>query len=338
MAASIRWFSAFITVAILLMGTNVQAEDSFFIANNAKARVSLSGTLSRSIRMPSIATVILVTGSGPQDRDETIFGHKPFKTIAEYLVSKGVTVLRYDDRGVGSSTGSPDGTTVDFADDAAAVFDFAKTNLAGPFGFLGHSEGATIGALVAALRSDVGFLIMLGGHAVTGDRLLREQINTMQALSGASAEHIVRNDRNTQRLIDAALGAPDVLVREAEMIRTELGESAGWAAAQAAFFGSAWTRWMLAYDPAPTLAALNIPVLALYGEKDRQVLPTSNRTAAESALASNPRARVEVIPDVNHLFQTAGTGLPSEYAAIREDISSAVLDRITDWLRALPAN
>jgi pimeloyl-ACP methyl ester carboxylesterase len=321
----------------MLCGPNASAEESFFVANNAKAHVSLSGTLSRSMHTPSIATVILVTGSGPQDRDETIFGHKPFKTIAEYFVSKGVTVLRYDDRGVGHSTGSPNGTTLDFADDAAAVLDFAKTNLAGPFGFLGHSEGATIGALVAALRSDVSFLVMLGGHAMTGDRLLREQINTMQALSGASTEHIVRNDRNTQRLIDAALGAPDVLAREAETIRTELGESAEWAVAQTAFFGAAWTRWMLAYDPAPTLAALEIPVLALYGEKDRQVLPASNRAAAESALAGNPRARVEVVPGVNHLFQTAETGHWSEYAAIKEDISPVVLDRIAEWIRALPA-
>lgn len=180
------------------------------------------------------------------------------------------------------------------------------------------------------------FLITLGGHAVTGDRLLREQFNESQVLSGASAQQIVRNGRNTRRLIDAALAAPDDLPREAETIRAELGESAQWTAAQAAFFGAAWTRWILAYDPAPTLAALKIPVLALYGEKDRQVLPTSNRGAAESALAGNPRARIEVVPGVNHLFQTAGTGHPSEYAAIKEDISPKVLELIAEWIRALP--
>ena len=332
-----KWFGIVLAAAILLMGKDVRADESYFVTGNRKADISLSGTLLRPIQARSIATVILVTGSGPQDRDETIFGHKPFKTIADFLVSQSVSVLRYDDRGVGHSTGTHDGTTLDFADDAEAVLNYAKVYLSGPFGFLGHSEGASIGALVAALRSDVDFLITLGGHAVSGDRLLREQINALQVLSGASAEHIVRNGRNTQRLIDAALGAPDVLQREAETIRAELGESAEWAAAQSAFFGAAWTRWMLAYDPAPTLAALKIPVLALYGEKDRQVLPKSNRAAAESALAGNPRARVEVIPGVNHLFQTAETGHPSEYAAIKEDIAPKVLERIADWLRALPA-
>ena len=332
---TVAYVAVVVTIAALWAGPS-RGADVGFSANNTDAKISIAGIASYSVTQPSIATVILISGSGPQDRDETIFGHKPFKTIADYLVYKGVTVIRYDDRGVGYSTGPSDGTTLDFADDAETVLDFAKTKFAGPYGFLGHSEGGIIGALVAARRNDVDFLITLGGPAVTGARLLREQINALQVLSGASAEHIVRNDRNTQRLIDATLAGPDVLSREAETIRAELGESTQWAAAQTAFLGSAWMRWMLAYDPAPTLAALKIPVLALYGEKDRQVLPASNRSAADSALGGNTRARVEVVPGVNHLFQTAETGHPSEYAAIKEDLSPVVLDRIADWLRALP--
>jgi pimeloyl-ACP methyl ester carboxylesterase len=328
-------YGIFAALAISACAMPVRSEESSFIASDTKTKVSLAGTLSHSVAQPSIATVILLTGSGPLDRDETMFGHKPFKTITDYFVARGITVLRYDKRGVGESKGPLAGTTADFADDAEAVLDFASKTLAGPYGFIGHSEGGVIGALVAARRTDVDFLITLGSNAVKGERLWRDQVASMHELSGATPEHIRSNDVYVHRLIDASLQSRDALVRETEAVRMELNERQQWAAAQIDLLSADWMRWFLAYDPAPTLASLKIPVLALYGEKDRQVLAVTNGPVAQAALAANPRARVQIVPGVNHLFQTAATGSPSEYATITEDISSAVLNLIVGWLDVL---
>jgi uncharacterized protein len=329
-----RWLVVMVVVGF--GGSPAWAMDENVSFRNSKAGIDLGGTITRPDTGEPKAAIILLTGSGAQDRDETIFGHKPFKTLAEYLSGRGYLVLRYDDRGVGQSGGSPDGTTMDFADDAEAALDFVMTRSAGSFGFIGHSEGGTIGAIVAARRRDVRFLVMLAGPALPGDRVLRQQIAAQQTIAGASAEYVARNDKNAERIISAALTSGEGLARELELVRMEVGESNAWASAQLAFFGSTWMRHFFAFDPAATLTDLTIPVLALYGEKDRQVLAETNRLSAEKALARNAGARVQLIAGANHLFQMAQTGHPAEYASIKEDISPEVLKLVADWLDQRP--
>ncbi len=311
--------------------------EEVFIRND-DANLVLAGTLTKPDREGPFPAVLLVTGSGPQDRDETIFGHKPFKVIAEFLSDRGYLVLRYDDRGVGQSTGEHRGTTVDFAADARAGVDFllGRPDVdRGRVGILGHSEGGTIGAIVAARQDDLAFLVMLAGTALPGDQVLRQQVGAQLALMGKDAAHIERNDGYLARLIALATADPfdqTALTDAVEDIRAREGESPPWAEAQTAFFSSGWVRHFLTFDPRPTLSQLRLPVLALFGETDRQVLAEPNGAAARAALRANPLARVEVVSRANHLFQTSETGDPREYAAISETISPAVLELIAGWL------
>lgn len=332
---------AIFAVLIFSQSQSVRANalaEEFVSIKNESARLVLAGTITKPDRKGPFPAVLLVTGSGPQDRDETIFGHKPFKVIAEFLSNRGYLVLRYDDRGVGKSTGEHRGTTVDFAGDARAGVDFLLGRQdvdPSRVGILGHSEGATIGAIVAARHGDLAFLVMLAGMALPGDRILRQQIGAQLEVIGKDAAHIARNDRDVERLIALATADPfdrTALTDAVEDIRARGGESQRWAEAQAAFLSSGWVRHFLTFDPRPTLSRLRLPVLALFGEIDLQVLAEPNASAARTAFSANPAARVEVVPDANHLFQTSETGDPREYATISETISPAVLERIADWL------
>ena len=319
------------------VGANALAEE-FVSIRNESAKLVLAGTITKPDSGGPFPAVLLVTGSGPQDRDETIFGHKPFKVIAEFLSDRGYLVLRYDDRGVGQSTGEHRGTTVDFAGDARAAIDYLRRRPdvdPSRVGILGHSEGATIGAIVAARHGDLAFLVMLAGMALPGDQVLRQQIGAQLEVIGKDAAHIARNDRDVGRLIALATADPfdqTALSDAVEDIRAREGESQRWAEVQAAFFSSGWVRYFLAFDPRPTLSRLRLPVLALFGGTDLQVLAEPNAAAARAAFSANPAARVEVVPDANHLFQISKTGDPREYATILETISPAVLELIAGWL------
>ncbi len=316
---------------------NALAEE-FVSIRNESAKLVLAGTITKPNSGGPLPAVLLVTGSGPQDRDETIFGHKPFKVIAEFLSERGYLVLRYDDRGIGQSTGEHRGTTLDFAGDARAAIDYLRRRPdvdPSRVGILGHSEGAMIGTIIAAQQSDLAFVVLLAGPALPGDQVLRQQIRAQLEMIGKDVAHIARNDRYAGRSITLATADPfdqTALTDAVEDIRAREGESQRWAEVQAAFFSSGWVRHFLTFDPGPTLSQLRLPVLALFGETDRQVLAAPNAAAARTAFSANPAARVEVVPDANHLFQYSKTGDFRDYGKIAEAISPKVLERIADWL------
>lgn len=300
-----------------------------------------------------LAAVALITGSGPQDRDETIAGHKPFAVIADYLTRRGHAVLRYDDRGVGGSTGSFEhGTTLDFASDAGAAVDFLKTR---PeidprrIGLLGHSEGGLIAPIVASQRpEDIAFLILLAGPGLRGDQILLTQSRAIGEASGVSPAILTLNQQFSKALYEVLTQPNPDPARVSELGQRFEEEVKNLAPAdlkalenlgpiieqQLKQVESPWFSNFLALDPDGYLRKVRCPVLALNGKKDLQVLADLNITAIAAAIPPN-QLTSRALPDLNHLFQKASTGLPAEYATLEETISPSVLKLIGDWIDAL---
>jgi uncharacterized protein len=310
--------------------------------------VRLAGTLTIPQGQGPFPGVVLISGSGPQDRDETIFGHRPFLVLADHLGRQGIAVLRYDDRGVGASTGDfADATSTDFAQDAAAALRFLQSRREvdpGRTGLVGHSEGGLIAPLVAAV-SDVAFIVLLAPPGVIGEDILYDQSARLMQASGSAQEEVQANRALQERLFGILKSLPTERMDRSQIsytliesrlvyILTENGVPREAAEAQASQLISPWFRQFLVYDPRPALAALDVPVLALYGEKDLQVAPELNAPQVEAALeAGNAEYAVRVIPNLNHLFQTADTGGTSEYGQIEETFSPVALEAISDWIR-----
>lgn len=297
--------------------------------------VTLTGTLTRPDGPGPFTAVLLITGSGAQDRDETLAGHRPFLLLADTLTRAGYAVLRLDDRGVGGSTGELGSSTYqDLTADAAAA---AALLQARPdierVGLLGHSEGGYLAPLVAQQDPDIAFVVLMAGPAVPGDQVVERQQELLLAASGLAQEQI-----------DAAVSA----ARErAELLRSGDITGATTAAreylqsqglppeqieAQVSTLVSPYMRSFLVHDPAPSLAALTAPVLAVYGGKDLQVPADQSVPPLTDLLATNQDATITTIPDLNHLMQPATTGLPTEYQAIETTLSTKFLDLVTQWL------
>lgn len=326
--------------------------ESLSVRNGA---VTLAGTLTRpdEPRGP-VPAVVLLTGSGPQNRDEEIFGFKVFATIADHLTRQGIAVYRYDDRGVGESTGTMATTTAeDFAGDALAAVARLKT-MAGidpaRIGLVGHSEGGTVAAIAAARSTDVGFIVMLAGTAVPGDQVLRQQARDGALANGATpaqvdrivAAHRAVTDgvladvpaddlsRRLRALIDAQVdAAPGAQLaspgdRDAYVAKTLLGATVQ--------MRSPWMKSMLGFDPAPVLRQLRVPVFAVFGALDMQVPPSLHEAPARQALAANQRATLKVYPEANHLFQRAKTGRVTEYASLDKAFVLGLLDDVARWI------
>jgi len=309
-----------------------------------------------------LPAMVFITGSGPQDRDETIGSHKPFRVLAHHLAEQGMASLRYDDRGVGESTGDfLNATTADFADDALAVWEFAKS-LEGVdprrIGLLGHSEGGLIAPMVAGVQREVAFLVLLAPPVLPGNQILMAQIERMSELQGVSAEDRMAALDLQQELQRLALELPtdsdtaDLEVRKAVSSRWESLRSLSRGNNAASdedlkqtvieritqqFQGlrTPWMKYFLAYDPSTNWLLFQCPTLAMWGERDVQVLPEANRDCLESILERNPRldAELVILPELNHLFQRAKTGLPDEYESIRQTLDPTLLDGITQWLK-----
>jgi len=283
--------------------------------------------------------VVLITGSGPQDRDETIMGHKPFLLLADYLTRRGIAVLRADDRGVGKSTGEFSGaTTADFATDTEAGIAYLKTRPeVNPklIGLIGHSEGAIIAPMVAARNPDVAFIVMLAGSGVRGDQVIVTQVELLAEASGQSHQEAIRAGEKQRKILELVKGNIDDSNLE-KQLHEELGDEMTDAQIGAVVrqLNIRWLRYFLNYDPAQALRKVRCPVLALNGEKDLQVPPKQNLPAIRNSLKAggNKNFEVDELPGLNHLFQTAKTGSPAEYAEIEETISPVALEKISSWI------
>jgi hypothetical protein len=301
--------------------------------------VTLSGELTMPLSGGPHKAVVLISGSGPQDRDEALAGHRPFLVLSDHLTRAGYAVLRYDDRGYGESTGTyEDAALNDFADDAAGAFRYLSGRGeidAGGIGFLGSSEGGYI-APAAASQVDPAFMVFLAGPARPFyDVLATQNVDILRAEGSDEAEiDLAVTQIQQARTI---LAKPLLL----DQIRQELNaylkaQGLGRAARQDLLdsFATPWGVGYARYDPTSVLEALSNPVLALFGEKDLQVSAREEAPVMRAAL-KHPRSEVQVFPGLNHLFQPAQTGLPSEYAKIETTISVDVLNRISSWLDSL---
>jgi pimeloyl-ACP methyl ester carboxylesterase len=305
---------------------------------DAAGGARIAGTLTLPQGAGPFPAVVLLNGSGPNDRDETIRGHKPFLIIADALTRAGVAVLRYDKRAVGASTGDPQGvTTATYAADAkVAVAWLRRRPEIAPMrvGLLGHSEGAEIATMVAASDPTIAFAVLLAAPALPGDELLLSQSRAILRAQGAAPEKVadaVAANRDIYAI--AKSDAPKAeLEARVEARLTQAGVPAASVPATAAPVLLPWVRWFLGFDPRPDLSRIRCPVLALDGSKDLQVVAAENLPQLRAALSHDPHATVTELAGLNHLFQTAGTGLPTEYGVIQESFSPGALKLIVDWV------
>lgn len=325
------------------------------MVENKKTGISLAGTLTIPQGSGPHPAAILLNGSGPQDRDGSVMGHKPFLVLADHLSRQGFAVLRLDDRGVGKSEGNfASATTKDFASDAQAAYVFLKSYPGinpEKIGLIGHSEGALVAAAAAAQQAETAFVVLMAGSAVPGTELLlaqNEAILKAEGLDPALLQKYLRL-REAQFMVaasetEAGKAAEQILRLEQEAKTTlteqeqkQLGLGPQNAQAVAAQLSSPWMRYFLAYNPAPTLQKLKMPVLAIGGSKDLQVPAAQNLPATEQALkaGTNRKYVVKELPNLNHLFQTATTGSHKEYAQIEETLSPQALELISSWAKGV---
>ena len=307
--------------------------------DNKLQNVILAATLTIPQGTGPFPAVLLITGSGPQDRDESLMGHKPFLILSDYLTRHGIAVLRADDRGTGKSTGVfANATTADFATDTEAGVAYLKTRTeVNPhkIGLIGHSEGGVIAPMVAARNKDVAFIVMMAGTGVPGDQVLVAQGEAIELASGKSAEDAAKDAAKEKELLALIETEKDQSVLAKELKEKLAGEvpdaQIGFQISQVT---SPWFRYFLTYDPATALRKVTCPVLAINGEKDKQVLPSQNLPAIRKALeeAGNKHFEVDELPGLNHLFQTAKTGAPAEYAEIEETMSPVALEKMASWI------
>lgn len=321
---------------------------------NVKDNVKLAGTLTlpRGGGEGKFPAVILITGSGSQDRNSTILEHRPFLVLADYLTRRGVAVLRVDDRGIGGSDlGSLSATTENFVGDVLAGVEYLKSRKeinGAQIGLIGHSEGGIIAPAAAVRSKDVRFIVMLAGSGQIGEDLILTQLALLNKGSSEKPETIAQGIDLQKSLFAIIKSEPDNKLAErkiGEMLakrRNEMPEPErrAFAAteeavkAQSPALLSPWYRYFLAYDPQPTLEKVKIPVLALNGENDVQISSKENLALISAALKAggNKDYTVKSFPKLNHLFQTSQTGLPDEYGKIEETIAPQILETISDWI------
>jgi pimeloyl-ACP methyl ester carboxylesterase len=301
-------------------------------------------TLAATLTVPQgkgpFPAVLLITGSGPQDRDESLMGHKPFLVLSDYLTRHGIAVLRADDRGIGKSTGDfATATTADFATDAEAGVALLRTRPeVDPhrIGLIGHSEGGLIAPMIAARDKNVAFIVLLAGPGTPGIDIIVGQTRLLDEAAGTMPTEAVEEAATTERtVLDAVLREKDPAAldkRLHELLRGQMPEAQIDSSIRQ--LTSPWFKYFLAYDPAPALRQVTCPVLALDGSKDLQVPPEQNLAAIRRALKAGGNSHFEVIelPNLNHLFQTAKTGSPGEYASIQETFAPVALKTIGDWI------
>ena len=311
-------------------------------------KIELAGTLTLPNSKKKFPTVILISGSGPQNRDEEFMTHKPFLVLADHLTKNGIAVLRYDDRGFGQSTGHHgSATSADFANDVRAAIAYLNTRKEidkKRIGLVGHSEGGLIAPIVAT-DTEVAFIVLLAGPGVPGNKVLLKQVESMSRLEGL-------HEDNVQRALKIQRSVYEMFIQygEDESFETRLKEylnhalsksdvlpegvdKDGFIKAQVSQFKNPWLRYFLNYDPVTSLTRIKCPVLALNGEKDVQVAP-ENLAIIQKAIqrGGNDKVTVKEFQGMNHLFQTCKTGAMNEYATIEQTIDPSVLEEISGWV------
>jgi len=323
---------------------------------NKNSSHKLSGTLTQPKGDGPFPLAIMVSGSGPQDRDETIFHHKPFWVIADYLTNNGIAVYRYDERGVGKSTGSfANCTTQEFTEDALAVVGhLSKMSQidSEKVGIIGHSEGALVASMAAAKSKDIKFAILLAGPAVPGHQLLKRQIRDVSLAEGIAPEKIQKESQIKSDIINIAAGAGNAKERSSKAKqklksfydsnfsaaeKKEKGDFEQYFNTEAGPLFNPWMHFFLNIEPKKYIEKMACPTLALIGSKDMQVSADDNISAFRAALHAAPTEvyKVKEIEGVNHLFQHSRTGKPSEYGTLGETFAHEVLVMMRDWLKSI---
>ena len=327
------------------------SEDVTF--ENKPAGITLAGTLTMPSLGNNFTAVILITGSGPQDRNEELMGHKPFLVISDYLTRQGIAVLRYDDRGVAKSTGKfGTATTADFATDVESVIAYLKTRKEinpKKIGLMGHSEGGIIAPMVAAHSKDVAFIVMLAGTGIRGDSLLVLQEELVNRVSGMPEDKVMKTAQLSSKLLNMiTLTNENVTQQEIidflspmkadiSAVMPEGTNIENYIQQLAGSLSSPWMQYFLRYDPAPALEQVKCPVLAIGGSKDLQVPVKENLPAISAALkkGGNKKVTIKEYSGLNHLFQECTTGSPAEYATIEQTFSPEVLKDLAEWIQKL---
>ncbi|WP_298504674.1 alpha/beta hydrolase [uncultured Maribacter sp.] len=317
---------------------------------NKKANITLAGTLTLPKKEGKFPAVILISGSGPQNRNEEILDHKPFLILSDYLTKKGIAVLRYDDRGFGASTGNHSlANSADFASDAESAFTFLKTRkeiVPTKIGLIGHSEGGLIAPMVAAKSKELGFIVLLAGVGTKGDKLLLAQQELIARASGISEKDIENSKAINSSIFDLAQQFDnqdslkinirkqlEIAISDGKITPPD-GNSEQFINRTTKQITSPWMLYFLKCNPKESLNKVSCPVLAVNGAKDLQVPPKENLNAIKQALndGGNKNITTTEYPNLNHLFQECVTGLPSEYGLIEQTFSPKVMLDITEWI------
>jgi uncharacterized protein len=319
---------------------------------NKKDQITLAGTLTLPAKEGKFPAVVLITGSGPQNRDEELLGHKPFLVLSDYLTRNGIAVLRFDDRGTFGSMGNfKTATSDDFATDVESAVSYLlsrKEINKKKIGLLGHSEGGIIAPIVAGRMKEVRFIVLMAGTAIRGDQLLLIQQDLIARASGMKEEEIKQSSAFNKGAFDLIVqsgsnedltGALTDYMKKA-MQNTPASEKPSgmsdddFIKMALAQLNNPWMLHFIRYNPAPALEKVKCPVLALNGEKDLQVPPKVNLEGIRQSLEKGRNKKVTIVefPGLNHLFQECKTGLPAEYAEIEQTISPVVLEKISGWI------
>ena len=328
------------------------SQEVTFTNNNFK--ITLAGTLTIPAGKGPFKAVIMITGSGAQNRNEELMGHKPFLVIADYLSRNGIAVLRYDDRGVGGSQGKySEATSADLATDAEAAFEFLKTNPKinnKEIGLIGHSEGGFIAPIIASSNHEIGFIVSLAGPGVTGQQIIIRQQQDIGKLSGEKESSIreateinkklyavLRKEKDNNKAEVKILAIYREILEKKKTPKENIDKEVSQLKQRFGANSYTWFRYFITTDPSAYWKKVECPVLALNGEKDLQVAANENLPAIEKALKSggNKSFRILKLPGLNHLFQHCTTGLPAEYGKIEETFSPEALKVISDWILAL---
>ena len=310
---------------------------------NEKEGNTLTGTLTIPEGKGPFPAMVLVSGSGQQNRDEELMNHRPFWVIADYCARHGVAVLRYDDRGMGGSTGEVENaTSLDFSYDAEAAFDYLRNRKeinASKVGILGHSEGGIINFMVSARRPEVAFLVSLAGLSVNGIEVLKEQQAAILRASGMTEEAVQFSSNTNAQLFDIIEASNDRV--EADTLMRQLLKSWGYneelTEQTVNQLVMPWMYYFLKYDPTEAIVKTNCPALLLNGSKDLQVIASQNLPGYEKIIAEYGKTNLTLreLPDLNHLFQHCETGSPNEYFTIDETISLEVLEMIVEFVKSV---